>query len=376
MDFCAAACDNGGMTEHKTFPGKVYTVSCAEDTTVVLPDPLGVKEAVVLECTAGQQLHVTATAGRLETSSDQAIVTELFKLAPRLKLTLLQGVAGGWLPKGYVELEYLQSSGSQYIDTGIATDGKYTISCRLQVASTGAVWGRACTPPHAEYTGGQSWARFLSPNDSNKGLWFYYNYVGSAFSNNASKPPMWDISKPHDWVAVEGGKTVMLDGESVTLGNQFNYTVIVTNPDKRTHYIFATNGEYIYGTGKASMKLYRFTMIDGRGNTVFDGVPVLNADGEAGILDRVSKRFLSNDGDGTFGWQLKNVPAAAAYTLRGRSKPGYMPPSGIWARPAGVNGLEVVADTEEVDGEDWLHFANTAAAYEHFGVVQEEILTE
>lgn len=76
------ACDNGGMAEHKTFPGKVYTVSCAEDTTVVLPDPLGVKEAVVLECTAGQQLHVTATAGRLETSSDQAIVTELFKSAP------------------------------------------------------------------------------------------------------------------------------------------------------------------------------------------------------------------------------------------------------------------------------------------------------
>lgn len=57
------ACDNGGMAEHKPFPGKVYTVSCAEDTTVVLPDPLGVKEAVVLECTAGQQLHVTAFCG-------------------------------------------------------------------------------------------------------------------------------------------------------------------------------------------------------------------------------------------------------------------------------------------------------------------------
>lgn len=109
-----------------------------------------------------------------------------------------------------------------------------------------------------------------------------------------------------------------------------------------------------------------------------DFAPVLRlADNVAGMWDKVSGQFfLPPEGTGTFGWQLKNVPAAAAYTLRGRSKPGYMPPSGVWARPAGVNELEVVADTEEVSGEDWLHFANTAEAYEHFCITQEEILTE
>lgn len=206
----------------------------------------------------------------------------------------------GDIPSDYTKVDFLKSSGSQYIDTGIATDGNYTISCRLQVAATGAVWGRACTPPHADYTGGQSWARFLSPNDSNKGLWFYYNYVGTAFSDNTSKPPIWDISQPHDWVAVEGEKTVMLDGEIVTLGNQFNYPVNVENPDQRTHYIFAANGEYIYGTGKAPMKLYSFTMQDGDDKTVLDLIPVINGNGVPGMWDRVGKKFLDNSGTGAF----------------------------------------------------------------------------
>lgn len=362
------------MKEVETRPGKTYAVECVGEVVVTNTET----GAVVAQGDGSGQVLFTACGSSYTVSDDAAKFVELFKLAPRLKLALLQGVAGGWLPKGYTELEYLQSSGSQYIDTGIATDGNYTISCRLQVSSVGAVWGRACTPPREEYTGGQSWARFLAPNDSNKGLWFYYNYVGTAFSNNTSKPPTWDISQPHDWVAAEGEKTVMLDGEIVKLGNQFSYTVDDTNPDQRTHYIFATNGVYEYGTGKAPMKLYRFTMIDGKGNTVFDGVPVLRlADNVAGMWDKVSGQFfLPPAGTGTFGWQLKNVPAAAAYSLRGRSKPGYMPPSGIWARPAGVNGLEVVADTEEVDGEGWMHFDDSAAAEEHFGGVQEEILTE
>ena len=213
----------------------------------------------------------------------------------------------GDIPSDYTKVDFLKSSGSQYIDTGIATDGNYTISCRLQVSSAGAVWGRACTPPYEEYTGGQSWARFLAPSESNKGLWFYYNYVGSAFSNNADRPPMWDTSIPHDWVAVEGEKTVILDGESVTLGSQFNYAVNVENPDQRTHYIFAANGEYIYGTGKAPMKLYSFTMQDGDDKTVLDLIPVINENGVPGMWDRVGKKFLANSGTGAFVAGIKTL---------------------------------------------------------------------
>lgn len=287
------------------------------------------------------------------------------------KFLLLFASQKSALPSGYTALDYLESSGTQYINTGIATDGKFTISCRLQVASGGAVWGRACTPPHADYTGGQSWARFLAPNDSNKGLWFYYNYVGTAFSNNASKPPTWDISQPHDWVAVEGEKTVMLDGENVTLGTQYNYTVNVENPDQRTHFIFATNGDYIYGTGKATMKLYSFTMQDGFGRTVLALIPALrNADSIPGMWDTVSKTFFTNAGSGTFGYRIKTT--GETVSPMARRDPYRVAPSGVWARPAGENELELLADTEETTGDGWEWFPDTAEAMEHFGIIMSE----
>ena len=277
-------------------------------------------------------------------------------------------VEESWLPAGWQELEYLKSSGTQHIDTGVVTDGTYTIACRMQI-SYGSAWGRAHTSKDSSLTEGTSWARYLS--GSNAGLNFYYRRQEVVLNVSTDAAPSWDLTETHDWVAAEGSEYVTLDGQVVKTKNMNGRSLDASNPGGLSHYIFWANGEYPTGTGKAGMQLYRFTMSTDDGVPVFDGVPVLNADGEAGILDRVSKRFLSNAGSGTFGWQLKNVPAASAYTLRGRSKPGYMPPSGVWARPVGEKGLELVADTEEVDGEDWLHFDDSAAAEEYFGMIEE-----
>ena len=351
----------------KVMPGKMYAVECSSPVTVMNV----LTGTVVAQGDGSAQVFFVACAEAYEFSSDSAIVTEVFKLAPRRKLTLLQGVAGGLLPKGYVELEYLKSSGTQYIDTGIVTDGTYTIACRMQI-SYGSSWGRAQISKDSSLTEGTSWARYLSGNPA--GLHFYYRQQGAVLNDSTDSP--WDKALPHNWVAVEGRDTVTLDGQNVTTANLNGRSLDARNPGGLRHFIFWANGEYPTGNGPAGMQLYRFTMSTAKGVPGFDGVPVLNADGVAGLFDRVSKRFLSNAGSGTFGWQIKNVPAASAYTLRGRSKTGYMPPSGVWARPAGVNGLELVADTEEVSGAGWLHFPDTAEAYEHFGITQEEILTE
>ena len=277
-------------------------------------------------------------------------------------------VVESWLPAGWQELEYLKSSGTQHIDTGVVTDGTYTIACRMQI-SYGSAWGRAQQTKDSTLTEGTSWARYLSGDKA--GLHFYYRRQGAVLHGSTDEAPLWDKTVPHDWVAEEGREEVTLDGQMVSTQNQNGRGLNANNPGGLSHWVFWASGEYPTGNGQASMQLYRFTMSTADGVTVFDGVPVLNAAGEPGILDRVSKRFLSNAGSGTFGWQLKDVPAAAAYTLRGRSKPGYMPPSGIWARPVGEKELELVADTEEVDGEDWLHFEDSAAAEEYFGMIAE-----
>lgn len=286
--------------------------------------------------------------------------------------TNLLSVLNYGVAEGYTELEYLKSSGTQYIDTGVVTDGHYTIACRMQI-SYGTAWGRVQTTIGNGWDKPNSWARYLGGN--NAGLNFIYQRQGVVLNvSTDSSSPSWDLAAPHDWVAKEDqaegrDAVVTLDGQKVITKPMGGSTLNSSNPELLSHYIFWANGVYRYGNGKAGMQLYRFTMSTGDGVTVFDGVPALRlADNVAGMWDKVSKTFFTNAGSGTFGWQLKNVPAAAAYTLRGRSKPGYMPPSGVWARPAGVNELEIVADTEEVSGEGWLHFANTAEAYEHFNI--------
>ena len=362
MDFRAAACDNGGMTEHKTFPGKVYTVSCAEDTTVVLPDPLGVKEAVVLECTARQQLHVTATAGRLETSSDQAIVTELFKLAPRLKLTLLQSVAGGVLPRGFTELEYLESSGTQYIDTGIYLD----TSSRLDI--TGA--NTATNNNNINVCGSSSpyeennhfyFTIYCKPTNHRNVAWYCVGEVSGMYL--LDKPGLFDTSVLHTYSL--DNKRFAVDGETIV---EINATPFVNTTT--SSYLLARNGK-LFGTfvGRvASAVFYK------NGEIIGDFVPVLDANGVPCMFNRVTKACFYNAGTGSFGYRIKRTgETSAPMSLR---DPYYTAPSGVYTRKVGENELEVLADTEETTGEGWEWFANTGEAYEYYGIVQEdELLT-
>ena len=109
-----------------------------------------------------------------------------------------------------------------------------------------------------------------------------------------------------------------------------------------------------------------------RGNEVaMDFVPVLNADGVPGMYDKKSKKFFGNQGTGTFGYRIKTTGEThAPMSLR---DPYYVAPSGVYAHVNGENALDIVADTEETYGDGWEHFANSAEAYEHFGIIPEEM---
>lgn len=102
------------MQEHTTFPGKVYAVTCASGCTIT-----DNKGRTLGECEAGKQTLVVATSDKLLTSAD-ALVTATFNFAPA-KLRALGLIGGGVsaLPAGYLAAEFLESTGTQYIDTGL-----------------------------------------------------------------------------------------------------------------------------------------------------------------------------------------------------------------------------------------------------------------
>lgn len=114
---------------------------------------------------------------------------------------------------------------------------------------------------------------------------------------------------------------------------------------------------------------------DGYVSKKYKLVPVLRkSDKTPGLFDIVNNFFYENVGSGTFGYRItgNTDPVApkddnpSTFSLR---DPYYVAPSGVYAKLIAENELEIVADTEEVQGDDWVHFANVSEAYSHFNIV-------
>lgn len=102
------------MKERETFPGRAYAVTTQSGCNVYA-DEAGTQLIKTVE--AGQGYFV-AIGSRTWVDDDAAIVTETFNGAAR-KLRLLAGGVKEKLPAGYTQLEYLESDGSQVVQTGL-----------------------------------------------------------------------------------------------------------------------------------------------------------------------------------------------------------------------------------------------------------------
>lgn len=346
----------------EVMPGKMYAVECSSPVTVMNV----LTGTVVAQGDGSAQVFFVACADAYEISSDSAIVTVVFKLAPRLKLTLLQGVAGGWLPSGYTALDYLESSGTQYIDTGVYLSNLHNVSLTMQQGAKNGSNGAGFGSQDAGNASAYGWSVYGL--QSGYFGWFFYGTLSTVVLPE-QVPGYTKFDVLHVEVA-DGrlkinGLLLPFSAEGGAFTARKSCWVFARNSDRQPNNLTGRIFSFEI-TGAKRMKL----------------IPALrNADRVPGMWDTVSKQFFINAGSGTFGYRIKATgvevaPTSSTYSLRAARDPYYVAPSGVWARPAGVNGLEFVADTEEVDGDAWLHFANTAEAEEHFGITQEEILTE
>lgn len=339
------------MQTVKTIPGKTYAVESAGEVIITNKET----GAIAAQGDGSGQVLFTACANSYTLSDDAAKIVALFKSAPRLRLALLQGGAGGWLPKGFTELEYLESSGTQNI----------------------------CVKTPDLQTSGETW----------------HQEVDNQFLSSGAALIGWNTSACLYWGQLDekyslgSGTGFAADGER----HQFGYTCKALSDTysfeatlsydgqtaRRAGYPSAVPSEWLYGlfVPNAGASGYAGAVKIWSCKCWCDSVryalvPVLNADGEPGMWDKVSKQFYGNTGSGTFGYRIKGSDEAVApMSLR---DPYYVAPSGVYARLSGKNALEILADTEETSGDGWEWFANTAEASAHFGIVpqEEEFLTE
>jgi hypothetical protein len=184
------------------------------------------------------------------------------------------------LPSEYKQLDYIESTGIQYIDTGFAPNQDTRVVCDFQLTEvySSFVFG-------ARRTSGGAYAQAYTFNMGGGGF-----FVTTYYSSTAEKFSEIDLLRH----TVDKNKNVTtFDNASIT-----SSYVEFTAP--KTLAIFACNQGDRDGYLPSKMKLYSCQMYD-NGTLIRDFVPCYRkSNGEVGLYDTVSKSFFGNKGTGTF----------------------------------------------------------------------------
>lgn len=184
------------------------------------------------------------------------------------------------LPDGYTQLEYLESSGSQYIDIGFGLHGSDDVEIDFQMTqaptSAEGIFGGRDTSSARGY--------MLYAEARTNGFVFMYN---SAYVTNIN----------NDWydrhVFKKTGTNIYFDGvaNSQTVSASFTQT--------RTALIFSWRNEGASPVNSKS-RIFSFT-VTRSGSKYCDLVPAKrDSDGVLGMYDIVRNTFLTNSGTGSF----------------------------------------------------------------------------
>ena len=227
-----------------------------------------------------------------------------------IRITVIEANSGNTLvkipqtlPSTYSPIEYLQFTGTQYIDTGVIVDSNtgFDITFEVLNGQSGDPYYNLFGVRGNDASGGtgeiQNFFRIDTiPVDSNSGTEFKY---GSTVYNSGIK----DTSKIN----------IKLQNKIYTKPDGSTITVAGTITTGLSMYIGCINKAGTAYGNKASMKLYRFKIYNGSTLT-HDFIPVQRvSDKVLGLYDLKTSTFKINLASGVFTSNLMNDPSSLAY---------------------------------------------------------------
>lgn len=177
------------------------------------------------------------------------------------------------MPKNFIQTEYIQFTGSQWIDTGLKLPSSFKIELGLTpMASRGIICGVQWSSPKFE----------LCVWENNMGL----TTADTAFTSTAITPGSgyYDLICENNAFTINGST----ETRTVTASNSTAYNLLI-----------GAHGSGEIADYHGQMKLYYFKLYS-NGKLVRDFVPCKNASGVAGFWDRVTGKFYQNSGTGSF----------------------------------------------------------------------------
>lgn len=187
----------------------------------------------------------------------------------------LAGPPRATLPEGYTQLEYIQSSGTQYIDTGFRPNQASRVDMVAQM------------PAILKYP-----AFFGTRAGSNALFWLYANDAKTTIYGYGSAKPRATCTMTDLLVIKADANTLYVNGDVLITAATSTFETDFPL------YLFAVNnsGQYQYPAG---MKLYQCKISDQKRTARFF-IPCKNVAGAVGLYDVVGMKFYGNAGTGSF----------------------------------------------------------------------------
>ena len=186
------------------------------------------------------------------------------------------------LPAGYTELEYIESTGTQYIDTGVQATGDLDIKTRFKIISYGGLLGVRDVA-----TGSSNKAVWLAALDA-RTIWLYNNKTTHNHLEKLNLDQWYDADIKKGVLSFDGNEVASYETENFTGSDIF---------------LFNTNEANGTLSSGASVQISYFKIYDASGTLVRNLIPVKYTSGNTttiGMYDTVSGTFFENSGTGTF----------------------------------------------------------------------------
>lgn len=187
------------------------------------------------------------------------------------------------LPSGFSILSYIQSSGTQYIDTGFKPTGATKVVCDFQMVNQGT---------------DQQGVFGSRPGTSGRFTVFTGNQTSDLQVDYNTEQTLASVGSSITGLNVNSRTTLEVSNSLVINGTTVRTVSAASFTSTYNLFLFANNN---VGTVQlpGSMKLYSCQVYD-NGTLVKDFVPCINASGEVGLYDLVGKQFYGNAGAGVF----------------------------------------------------------------------------
>lgn len=256
-------------SESTTVSGNMITPTFADLTALEDGTAVGITLPIDANSTSGLNIGFLGTNKIVDIDSKN--VQSLSKDTE----WIFQFVSGQTLPSDYIQLEYIQSSGSQYINTGFKPNQDTKISITVDFPLSGTTWLYG-----SRTSAGSNSLGFLCEGNSK----YRFDYASST-NELATKPT--------------GKFTINSDKNKCYINGELVFTATYTTFASPVNmYIFNNNNNGSL-SGGSSAKLYNCSIYD-NGVLIRNFIPCKNESGTVGLYDSVNNQFYQNAGSGTF----------------------------------------------------------------------------